>query len=137
GALSAGLPLRDPVPGVLVKPADAEQKPQEEQPQHERRRRVEHLVDQVADVQEEHRGDYHRKAPGADYENVREIDLPRSRLDRCLCHGPLLLSGICSPGVCVRCVGQPIRFFTTSATGFVDRDTSTAYIAKLPTASLM
>jgi len=30
-----------------------------------------------------------------------------------------------------------IKLLTTSATGFVDRATSTAYIAKLPTASLM
>jgi len=36
-----------------------------------------------------------------------------------------------------RCADQPIRFLTTSATGLVNRATSTVYIAKLPTASLM
>ena len=63
-------PAFDPVPGVLVEPADAERQPQEEQPQHERRRRVEHLIDQVTHVQEEHRGNHDRKPPGADHKDV-------------------------------------------------------------------
>lgn len=69
-------------PGLLIKPHDAKENGEKEQPEHEIGRSPEKAVEQMADIEEKKRSDYDYETPGRKHQDGTHL---ACRLMRILC----------------------------------------------------